>query len=109
MDSSVRKAAASNLWMGRRKYPRLLAKSICPVCVGTAQAHATFNERNILGDGMKTRCDYCRGPFGLVRTRYFDRQFCCEECERAYKDQRSEIVAQLKSGMYRSLANGGEG
>jgi hypothetical protein len=55
---------------------------------------------------MKTRCDYCCAPFGLVRRRYFNHQFCCEPCEEAYKEQRSKIVAEFKSGLYHSLANG---
>jgi hypothetical protein len=59
----------------------------------------------MFGDATKTRCDYCCRPLGLVRKRYFDHQFCCEACERAFKEERSEIVAQFKSGIYRSLAN----
>jgi hypothetical protein len=53
---------------------------------------------------MKTRCDYCSGVFGLMRRRYFHHQFCCEACERAYKEQRSHVFAALKSGLYRTLA-----
>jgi len=55
---------------------------------------------------MKTRCDYCCGPFGLTRRKYFGHQFCTEACEEAYKDQRSEIAAGFKAGFYCSLANG---
>jgi len=53
---------------------------------------------------MKTRCDHCLGAFGLVRRRYFHHQFCCEACERAYKQQHSSAFAELKSGLCRSLA-----
>jgi len=52
---------------------------------------------------MKTRCDHCLGAFGLVRRRYFHHQFCCEACERAYK-QHSSAFAEIKSGLCRSLA-----
>jgi len=53
---------------------------------------------------MKTRCDHCLGAFGLVRRRYFHHQFCCEACEKAYKQQHSSAFAEIKSGLYRSLA-----
>jgi hypothetical protein len=59
----------------------------------------------ISGDVMKTRCDHCRGAFGLVRRRYFDHQFCCEACEGAYKEERARIVQQFKSGTYLALSN----
>jgi len=58
------------------------------------------------GAGMKTRCDYSCGPFGLVRRRNFDRQFCCEVCEEAYKQQRAKMAAQFKSGFYSTLSDG---
>jgi predicted nucleic acid-binding Zn ribbon protein len=59
----------------------------------------------MFGANMKTRCDNCCGPFGLVRRRYFDHQFCCEACEEAYKEQRAKIAAQFKSGFYQSLSD----
>ena len=59
----------------------------------------------MFGANMKTRCDNCCGPFGLVRRRYFDHQFCCEVCEEAYKEQRAKIAAQFKSGFYQSLSD----
>jgi hypothetical protein len=59
----------------------------------------------IWGDGMKTRRDYCCGPFGLVRRRYFDHQFCCEACEGAYKEERAKMTAQFKSGFYQARSS----
>jgi hypothetical protein len=58
----------------------------------------------MFGANMKTRCEYCGGPFGLIRRRYFDHQFCCEACETAYKEQRAKIATQLKSSSYPSLS-----
>jgi hypothetical protein len=52
---------------------------------------------------VKTRCDFCNGAFGLIRRRYRNRQFCCAPCEKAYKDQRSKIVADLKARFYGTL------
>jgi len=57
------------------------------------------------GHIMKTRCDYCCGPFGLIRRRHFGHQFCSEACEEGYKKDRSKIIAEFKSGRYRSLSD----
>jgi hypothetical protein len=71
---------------------------------GTNKVCSSLNGAEI-GDAMKTRCDYCCAPFGLLRRRYFNYQFCCEACEEAYKEQRSKMIAEFRSGLSHSLAN----
>jgi len=59
----------------------------------------------LFGHVTKTSCNYCCERFGLVRRRYFDHQFCCEACEEAYKEKRSQIAAEFKAGFHHSLTN----
>ena len=69
------------------------------------QSCSSLNGAGNVGDAMKTRCDYCCAPFGLLRRRYFNYQFCCEACEEAHKEQRSKMIAEFRSGLSHSLAN----
>ena len=34
-----------------------------------------------------------------------DHQFCCEACQEAYKEKRSQIAAEFKAGFHHSLTN----
>jgi hypothetical protein len=74
-------------------------------CLLERKSSSSSLQVRICGDVMKTRCDYCRGAFGLIRRRYFDHQFCCEACEEAYKQERARIVARFKSGFYQAITN----
>ena len=37
--------------------------------------------------GVSSRCDYCRKPFGLVVHRYFRMRFCSLGCLKAYQER----------------------
>jgi hypothetical protein len=85
--------------------PAALAKSPCPGVSWNQTNSFVITSGGMFGASMKTRCDHCCGPFGLIRRRYFDHQFCCEVCEEAYKKQRAKIAAQFKSGFYSSISD----
>jgi hypothetical protein len=36
---------------------------------------------------MTTRCDYCRGKFGLIVHRYWQMRFCSAVCTQAYQQR----------------------
>jgi hypothetical protein len=91
--------------LGEAASPTPLAPP-CPVFLEPNNFVRHFEGGEMWGAGMKTRCDYCCGPFGLVRRRNFDHQFCCEVCEEAYKQRRAKMVAQFKSGFYSTVSDG---
>jgi len=37
---------------------------------------------------MKTKCDFCGRPFGLVRYRWGRYRFCRKRCERVFREHR---------------------
>jgi len=41
---------------------------------------------------MTLRCDYCRGPFGLIIQRYWRMRFCSEACKKSYQGRLGEIT-----------------
>ena len=49
---------------------------------------------------MKTKCDYCGGPFGLTRRRWLGYQFCKKQCELAWRAKREEAVAAFRRWLY---------
>ena len=49
---------------------------------------------------MKTRCDTCNGPFGLIRRKFLGYHFCCKSCEAAWMAKRERALADFKHWLY---------
>ena len=42
--------------------------------------------------GVSSRCDHCRKPFGLVVHRYFRMRFCSLGCLKAYQERLDKLT-----------------
>lgn len=42
------------------------------------------------------RCNFCNGPFGLIRHRSGGRQFCKKRCERIFNEHKEKQIALIR-------------
>ena len=46
---------------------------------------------------MHNRCNFCGGPFGMVRHRWWRQQFCSKRCYNLAQTQRDRLRQFLKN------------
>src|SRR6266545_2269020 len=49
---------------------------------------------------MKTRCDTCGGPFGLIRQKWLGYHFCCEACMEDWMAKRQRALQSFKQWIH---------